>query len=122
MRKFLVLHYNPIAEACLNLLAEQPRGEIAIYLADPRPLMSFRSAIRKFKRLMITYFIGKEPKNQCDYEYHYVVLCGEETTFSKEVSGKRITPKELAKMFPGEWADALLRIQEAEVVEEPAAG
>lgn len=112
MRKFLVVHYNPIGEACLNLLAEQ-RTAATAYLADPRPASEFKSAIRKFKRLMITYFLGGNQQDNWDLSYHYVIVCGEETSFSKKVQGKRISPQALAEMFPGEWANALLRIQDA---------
>jgi len=84
-------------------------------------MADFRSAARKFKRLMVTYFMGKEPEDEVDFQYHYVVMCGPETEFSKKVEGKCITPDQLAEMFPGDWADALLRIKD-KVTEEAAAG
>jgi len=111
MMKFLVVHYNRVGEACLNLLAEQPRSKVLVYLTDPRPLSDFKSAIRKFKRLMITYFMGNDSENKNDYDYNYVVVCGEETSFSLKAKGTRITPQKLAEMFPGDWSDALTRMK-----------
>lgn len=109
MKKFLIVHYNELAVPCLNLLSSRPPNEVRIAIVDPRPLSDFRSAIRKFKRLSATCFMGTEPKQEADYHYDYVVLCGPEDGFTKKMKGERLTPVQLAEMFPGLWADALLR-------------
>lgn len=103
---FLILHDNDLSRACMSLLADQPWSQVQTTIMDPRSASNFKSAIRMFKRWGVTYYLGAEPEAR---KFDYVVACGDEWPESKAVKGERITPEELAKMFPGVWADAILR-------------